>query len=311
MKKRVFITGPTGAIGTALVKYLIELGYEVVAICRENSKRMNEIADCKNVKIIECSLENIGRLTSDTLGNGDFFFHLAWAGTNGQARNNLELQLDNVHYALQCVRLAKELNCKKFIGVGSQAEYGIANEKLSSKTPVNPITGYGVAKLTSSYMCRMEAQTIGIEYNWVRILSIYGPNDGMHTLMMTLIANLHHNEKIALTNGIQMWDYLYSGDAARALYLIATSGINQKNYVLGSGKAMALRQYIEIVNGLIPNHSELQWGKVPYSTQSIMYLCADLEELTHDTGFLPQIDFYEGMTKTIQWYKEKYEYEEN
>ena len=46
MKKRVFITGPTGAIGTALVKYLIELGYEVVAICRENSKRMNEIADC-------------------------------------------------------------------------------------------------------------------------------------------------------------------------------------------------------------------------------------------------------------------------
>ena len=157
----------------------------------------------------------------------------------------------------------------------------------------------------------MEAQTIGIEYNWVRILSIYGPNDGMHTLMMTLIANLHHNEKIALTNGIQMWDYLYSGDAARALYLIATSGINQKNYVLGSGKAMALRQYIEIVNGLIPNHSELQWGKVPYSTQSIMYLCADLEELTHDTGFLPQIDFYEGMTKTIQWYKEKYEYEED
>lgn len=304
--RRIFITGPTGAIGIALINKLIHMDYEVVAICRKNSSRIRHIPKHDNIKLVMCDLCEINELSEKEVGYGDYFFHLAWDGTAGEDRNNLNLQLNNVRYTLDCVRLAKRLGCRKFLGIGSQAEYGLKNEKLTADMSTNPITGYGIGKLCTSFMGRIEAHKLNLEYNWIRVLSVYGPYDGMHTLVMTLIKNMFENRDIALTEGAQLWDYLYSDDAAKALWLIAEKGIEGKVYVLGSGNALPLRVYIEIINKVIPNHSRLLWGKIPYNPQSIMYLCASLEELYNDTGFVPKTNFEVGIARTYQWFKEDY-----
>ena len=62
--KRAIITGPTGAIGNALINVLIENGVEVIAVCRANSKRVANIPNSKLVRVVECDLCNLSMLPS-------------------------------------------------------------------------------------------------------------------------------------------------------------------------------------------------------------------------------------------------------
>ena len=56
----------------------------------------------------------------------------------------MDLQLQNIQYTLDAVRLAKRLGCKVFVGAGSQAEYGRYEGKLDAKVPVFPEKGFFV-----------------------------------------------------------------------------------------------------------------------------------------------------------------------
>ena len=64
----------------------------------------------------------------------------------------MELQNNNVKYALQAVKAAKELGCTRFVGAGSQAEYGRVEGTLTPDTPAFPENGYGIAKLCAGQM---------------------------------------------------------------------------------------------------------------------------------------------------------------
>ena len=60
---RAIITGPTGSIGIALINELVKNKVEVIAVCRPGSKRMSRIPKCDKVKIVECGLEEIYKLS--------------------------------------------------------------------------------------------------------------------------------------------------------------------------------------------------------------------------------------------------------
>lgn len=79
---------------------------------------------------------------------------------------------------------------------------------------------------------------------WVRILSVYGPNDNAGSMVMSTVRKLKNGETPQFTKGEQKWDYLYSGDAARAFRLLAEKGQSGKVYVLGSGNVKPLSEYI-------------------------------------------------------------------
>jgi len=145
--KKVVITGATGMIGKTLIDYLLKKDIKVLAIIRENSSRKKNLQKNKNLKIIECNLENLNKLNiEDTY---DTFFHLAWDGTFGEARNNLYVQNLNIKYTLDAVELARRFDCKTFIGAGSQAEYGRVDGIITENTNTNPENGYGIAKLAA------------------------------------------------------------------------------------------------------------------------------------------------------------------
>ncbi len=298
---RIAITGPTGAIGIALIEYAAAQGVEVYALCRKNSKRIDRIPKLPQVHILECDLAEMKDFDVSALPQMDVFYHFGWGATIGDGRNDCELQLQNVAYTLDAVKLAKRLGCEAFVGAGSQAEYGRFEGSLNKDVPTFPENGYGIAKLAAGQLSRIECGKRNIRHIWTRILSVYGPGDSEKTMISTMITKLLSGEKPSLTKGEQKWDYLYSRDAARALYLLGEKGVDGKVYCIGSGQAKPLVEYIKIIRDKVNPDAELGLGEVSYGANQVMYLCADITDLRKDTGFLPETSFEEGIDATIRW----------
>ena len=305
MVKRVVITGPTGAIGIALINCLIENGIEVLAVCREDSKRINSIPNHNLVKIVKLNLNEIYKLSDIISERYDVFYHLVGEGTFGNSRNNMWGQMKNIQYTLDAVEVAAKLGCYKFIGAGSQAEYGRVEGKLTALTPTFPENGYGIAKLCAGQMSRILCEQKNMNHIWTRILSVYGPYDGENTMIMSVIRKLAHGEKPSLTEGKQQWDYLYSKDAGYAMYLLGEKGVSGKIYCIGSGQTKALSEYVEILRDNISRDLELGFGEIAYAPKQVMHLCADITDLEMDTGFEPKYSFEDGIKETIEWYKDR------
>lgn len=295
MMKRAIITGATGAIGTALTKELVHAGVEVLVLTRADSKRNKNILKHPLVTVKYCSLEELSTVENDTGNTYDVFYHFAWAGAAGPGRHDMYLQNANVRYALDAAGAAKRFGCGTFIGAGSQAEYGRVEGMLRPETPAFPEMGYGYAKLCAGEMTRDYAHQLGMRHIWVRILSVYGPNDGAQSMVMSTIQKLNAGLVPEFTKGEQMWDYLYSADAASAFRLLGDKGHDGKVYVLGSGQARPLAEYIQIIRDEVAPGSELKMGAVPYGEKQVMYLCADVEELKKDTGWEARTEFKEGI----------------
>ncbi|MCM1103056.1 MAG: NAD(P)-dependent oxidoreductase [Clostridium sp.] len=328
--ERILIDGPTGVIGMSLIQYCIVNHTQVVALCHKNSKRTVQIPKHPLVTVVEADLSDYREMADifkrrkagkgikavetegtrrhsdhaawETLKPGyDAFYHFAWNGTFGDTRNDMALQVQNIQYSLDAVELAEALDCKCFIGAGSQAEYGRVEGVLRPDTPPFPENGYGMAKLCAGAMTRQMCESRGIRHVWTRILSVYGCHDGAYTMIMSALDRMSRGEETAFTPGEQQWDYLNGRDAARAMYLIGERGVSGKTYVLGSGKARPLREYLEILARETHYERQPGFGRLPYASKQVMHLCADLTDLTRDTGFVPEVSFEEGIKELIAW----------
>lgn len=308
MADKVVITGPTGALGMALIQKCISEGCEVLAVCHKGSKRNAQIPSNPLVAVVEADLNELDKI--DLLGDRGYniFYHLAWIGTYGDSRNDMQIQIQNIQYTIEAVKLAARLGCHLFVGAGSQAEYGRIEGVLRPDTPVFPENGYGMAKLCAGQMSRIVCGQLGINHIWTRILSIYGPFDRSETMVSSSLRKMLRGERAAFTPGEQIWDFLYCEDAAEALYLLGKWGKAGKVYCIGSGKGKLLKDYILAMHRLSGSKGELAIGALPYAKGQVMHLCADIEDLRSDTGFEPKTDFDKGIQKTIEWI---YRYEEN
>lgn len=307
MNKRVVITGAAGMIGMALVQYCVAQGQEVLAICHRGSSRNRVLREMSGVEVLEADLEQYILLAQRQWEERyDVFFHLAWAGTTGDARNNMALQADNIRYALDAVEMAERMGCHTFVGVGSQAEYGRKLEPLRPDTPTSPETGYGMAKLCAGQMSCRGCENKGIRHIWARVLSVYGPYGGNDMITIAL-KKLLQGEHVSFTAGEQIWDYLYSEDAAYALWLMAQRGVSGKTYVLGKGQSHPLKEYLDILYRVVCEEMNCKGrsvgtvgiGELPYGENQLMHLAGDITELWQDTGFAPRVSFEEGIRKLL------------
>lgn len=302
--KRVLITGPTGAVGVSLINELIGNGVYVTAVCRPRSKRLHVIPKHELVTLIECDLSCLNELSNVLTHDYDTFYHFGWEGTYGEARQDLYLQIQNVIYTLDAVHLASKIGCKVFIGAGSQSEFGHVEGVLHPYMPCNPDNGYGIAKLDAGRVSRIECQKLGIRHEWCRIVSLYGPYDGSHTMVMSGIIKMLEGERPKYTKGEQIWDYIYSKDAARAFRLIAEKGRDGAIYCLGTGKTRTLKEFIYSIRDAVDPNLEIGIGELDYYPNQVMHLEADISNLIEDTGFYPRYSFEEGIRETVAWLKQ-------
>ena len=225
---------------------------------------------------------------------------MSWEKTFGDSRDDAEVQMRNIQYTLDACHLAKRCGCKVFVGAGSQAEYGIQSVDLTPDLPVSPESGYGIAKFAAGKLSAMLCKSLGIRHNWVRILSVYGPNDGENTLISYVIKELKAGRSPELTKCEQIWDYIYADDAADAILAIAEYGIDGKVYPLGSGKGRKLSEYIEDIQNKINPSIPVKYGAKEYYPHQPMHLVSDIQQLTEDTGWKPQYSFSEGRDRLLR-----------
>lgn len=301
--KNVIVTGATGMIGASMIEQMVAEGVHVTAICRPNSKKRRNLINHSLVSVVECDINNLISLKNKLLPNYDTFYHFAWDGTYGDSRNDVMLQQQNIHNTLVAVELAHALGCNVFVGAGSQAEFGFVEGELSDDIPKNPITGYGIAKYAAGRLSAVMCERYGIRQSWGRIVSTYGPRDNSYTMVMSSVIGMLNGERMLFTKGDQLWDYVYGGDCSKAFYLIGKYGKHGKAYTIGSGKSRLLREYITDIRDVVNPGLDIGIGEREYYPNQVMRLTADISELIADTGFYPEVDFKEGIRRTVEWYR--------
>ena len=295
--QRVIISGATSSIGIALCEESVTNGIGVVAIIRPESSKCSLIPKSNLIEIVESELSDYDSINSEGI-HADAFFHLAWASTDGAAaRDNTYDQADNIQAILKAVELAERCKCKVFVGAGSQAEYGRTDEVLTGDTACKPETAYGMTKLCAGMLSRLMCRQKGIDHVWTRILSAYGPNCSKRTVISYTVDTLLQGEKPVLSDGRQVWDFIYISDVARALLACARSGVSGKTYVIGYGKSKLLREFLEEVRDILSPGQDMGFGERPYNADAVMHLECDISDLTADTGFVPTVDFEEGIQR--------------
>ena len=303
----VMLTGATSMIGCALIKECIRNNVRVIALARKGSAKLSRLPASPLVAVIECDLDQMAGLDAAAVAEAaggaasiDCFYHFGWTYTDHEGRNNPEMQELNVRYTLDAVSLASRCGCRKFVGAGSQAEYGRVSVPLNGDVPCRPEIAYGVCKHAAGLLAAMKCREMGMAFNWVRILSVYGTNDSPATLIKTFMAHCKSGEKMDLGPCTHQWDYLFEEDAGKAFYILGGRGTDGSTYCLGSGESRPLKDYLEEITALVnPSYTGACYGAVPYNARSVTYLRADISDLTADTGWKPSVTFKDGIGRML------------
>lgn len=307
--KTIVITGATSMIALGLIEECLAKKIKIFAVVHPDSLNVNRIPRSDLISIIKCDHRNYKDLENLINTKCDDFYHFAWKATGKKRDLDTYLQVENIIATLDCIHVAKQLDCKKFVGAGSQAEYGKVKElPISPDTVINPNTPYGISKYAAGQLALFEAQKLGVDCIWVRIFSVYGKFDKPTSMIMSTIDKLIRGENHEFTKAEQLWDYIHYLDAGKAFYLIGKSG-KPGVYCLGSGEAKQLKEFIYAIRDNIDPNIGIRLGGIPYSQEGPRNLCADISKLTADTGFHPNISFESGIKLTIKWFKIKSNYE--
>lgn len=302
--KRIVVTGSTSMMGVALIQEALKRDVEIYAVVRGDSPKLSRLPEDSRLKQIPGDLEHIDRWKEQIPRSCDTFYHFAWIGTGPERNKSVMQQSRNVRYTLEAVEAAWYLGCRRFIGAGSQAEYGPLDlPRIAPDTPANPTTAYGAAKLAAGELSRQLCRELGLEWIWPRIFSVYGMYEKETAMVASCLRNMLRGISGDYTPGEQRWDYLYSRDAGLAYYLIGEKGVPGSRYCVGSGQARPLKEYIQEM-GRITGVNPEGIGRLPYPRGAVMNLCADIRTLQQDTGFAPRYSFEEGIRETIAWLQE-------
>lgn len=302
--KQIMLTGATSSVGIALIEECLKHNIQVFALVRKNSKNIFRLPNSNLIEIVEADLKNLLNIESFNFKSKiDAFYHFGWENTDRLYRNDVRRQMNNIKYTMDALELCDRLNCKTFIGAGSQAEYGRSEKLINSVMTAKPETAYGISKYTAGLLAQNICNQRNIRFVWGRIFSAFGIYDNMNTMIMYAISNMLNDRITEFTKSEQMWDYIYLKDVGKAFYLLGEKTKAKGFYCIGSGKAKPLHEYIEIIYKMTKAKLPIGIGKKEYSSNQVMYLCADISKLIRDTGFLLDYTFEEGIKETIDWYK--------
>ncbi len=305
-KMRCLVTGATGHIGSHLIRHLLKRNVEVAALVRPRTSHLWRIEDVlHSLVIIKEDLYNIERSSTVIQEFApDIIFHLGWYGVDSQNRNNIEQITQNLYGSTKLLEVAHNCGCKRWVGLGSQAEYGSYNGVLREDLPTHPITLYGATKLCVSILGERLCEDWKFDFLWLRFLASYGPMDDAGHLIPSVILSLLRGKEPALTSGEQLWDYLYVEDVVEAIWRAAITQDSRGIFNLGSGEAHTIRSIVEKIRDLIDHDLPLGFGKVPYRPDQIMHLQTDVSRLHKVTGWSPQISLDEGLKRTVAWFRD-------
>ena len=298
--RKVIVSGANGFVGSALVKELAVNGIEVAALDVEG--HTDCIPNDKLVTFYPFSLEHAEELEDKIKEqNFDTFYHLAWSGSAGKERSDISLQLQNAEWTAACLKMAKNLGCRRFVNAGSIMELETIRAVFYPGNRPGPGYIYGAGKLAAHAMCKSAAADIGIDLIWAMITNAYGVGEKSARLVNTTIRKCIKGEKLQFTSATQNYDFVYIDDVARAFRLIGEKGKAFHEYVIGSSNAKPLKEFLLEIKRLVSPRLDFNFGEIPFTGIGLSLEDFDCSRTEKDTGFRAEIDFSEGCKRTIDW----------
>lgn len=300
--EKVIITGADGFVGSYTVDCFLKNDCEVLAISRGAEPR--RLLPHKNLTYLQCDVTDIAAMMKlIPTGIYDTFLHFAWAGSAGPARMDYHLQMQNALNTVECMKIAKALGCTRFVCAGSIMEYEV--EATVHARGSRPGMGYiyGMGKHIAHSMCKAIAADVGIDLLWPMITNAYGVGERSPRFVNTTLRKIIRGEPLQFTAATQNYDFVYVTDVAKAFYLIAKDGTPFCEYMIGSGDAKPLKQFIlEMQQSCAPDVVPM-FGDIPFTGTNMPLEVFSITDTVKDCGFLPEVSFADGTKITMEWLK--------
>lgn len=295
----IFVTGASGFIGSYLVKELINCGHQILCLKRITSN-LYRIEDCGGKINWVNTKDNWMDKFRDF--NPEIVFNLAWDGVSSADRVIWNKQIGNVQFQQTLLDLSLECKVRKFIGVGSQSEYGDFEGTIDENYPTAPKTAYAATKLACLDILRSFCDINNMEWYWFRVFPQFGPMESGTWLIPSLIKSMCTQDHMDLTPGEQQLPYLYVGECAKAIASPINAGDKSGIYNICADNPLPLKTIVSTIRDKVNPSFQLNFGAMPYRFGQSMYMCGNTKKLSDNLYHINTSSFGERMDETIQYY---------
>lgn len=302
--KRVCVTGGAGFLGSFVTKKLEERGVKEIFIPTIEKYDLVQI-------------DSIQQMYADS--NPDIVIHLAAmvGGIGANMDHPADFFYGNLMMGVQLIHEAWKRGVQKFVALGTICAYPkftpipFKEDDLWNGYPEETNAPYGLAKKMLLVQSQAYRQQYGFNSIFLMPVNLYGPRDNFNPQSSHVIPALIRKCLEAKANNlpsIEVWgdgsptrEFLYVEDAAEGI-LLATEKYDKPEPVnLGSGMEISIKDLVTLIARLTGYEGQLVWNTSKPNGQPRRRL--NVERAEREFGFIAQVNFEEGLRRTIDWYK--------
>lgn len=307
----VVVTGGAGFIGSHTVDALLAAGHRVCVLDDfRTGKRANLAQHAANelLDIVVCDVSHgiFAALAPVTAKHGpvDRIVHLAaQVSVVASVANPLVDMQVNYGGTLHVLEYARALGVKKVAFASSAAVYGdVTQMPVGEDTPRQPVSPYGIHKLSSELALDYYASVHGVATTALRFFNVYGPRQDPTSPYSGVISIFADRARAGRTltifgDGSQTRDFVYVGDVVRSIVAAVSDGNSRLIANVGTGSEITVLELARSVVELCGGRSTIDHA--PARSGEILKSRANVERLRDQLGVVAQTKLVDGLRATL------------
>lgn len=332
--KKILITGGAGFIGSHVVRLFVKSypDYEIINLDKltyaGNPLNLTDIEQYPNYRFIKGDITDTGFINElFQVENPDAVIHLAAEShVDRSISNPMEFVMTNVIGTVSLLNAAKECwkgnyQDHRFYHVSTDEVYGALGETgmFTEHTAYDPHSPYSASKASSDHFVRAYHDTYGLNVVISNCSNNYGSHHFPEKLIPLAINNIKNNKPVPVYGkGENVRDWLWVEDHARAIDTIFHKANAGDTYNIGGHNEWKNIDLIQLLCGIMDEKLGRKDGEsaalITYVTDRAghdLRYAIDSAKLQDNLGWVPSLQFEEGLRKTVDWYLENQEWLEN